>query len=87
MLNFTPKWGIAQGVEQVIDAVRSGRVRNYHDAIHSNVIFLANDVSMHPENGWANELIESQRLASAVIFEKAVTLKPAHEKRRAATGR
>jgi len=87
MLDFAPGWNIAQGVEQVIDAVRSGRVRNYHDAIYSNVIFLANDVSMQPENGWANELIDSKRLATATTFEKAASLKPSYENRRAAAGR
>src|SRR5579864_1202050 len=72
LLDFVPEWTIEQGVRQVIDAIRSGRVRDYRDPRYSNVVFLARDARMHPENGWASKLIESQQLANAASLAKAL---------------
>lgn len=59
-LGFTPKWTVEQGIQQVIEAMRSGRVGDYKDARYSNVKFLTEEgifrLSQH-ENVWDYELI------------------------------
>ena len=39
-LGFLPEWSLEQGVRQVVEALRSGAVRDYTDPVHSNVRFL-----------------------------------------------
>jgi nucleoside-diphosphate-sugar epimerase len=39
-LRFHPAWNLRQGVEQVAEAIRSGRIKSYRDAQYSNVVFL-----------------------------------------------
>jgi nucleoside-diphosphate-sugar epimerase len=39
-LRFHPAWNLRQGVEQVAEAIRSGRINSYRDAQYSNVVFL-----------------------------------------------
>jgi nucleoside-diphosphate-sugar epimerase len=41
MLGFRPVWKIEAGVQQVLDAIRSGKVTNYQDSKYSNVKFLS----------------------------------------------
>ena len=36
-LNFTPAWTVEMGIQQVIDAIESGKVTDYTDPIYSNV--------------------------------------------------
>jgi hypothetical protein len=36
-LGFLPQWSVEQGVQQVIEAIRDGRVRDYRDTQYSNV--------------------------------------------------
>lgn len=61
VLGFEPRWTVEQGVEQVIEALRSGRVQNYRDAQYSNVRFLNDEalLRLRPEYGWARELIDA----------------------------
>jgi nucleoside-diphosphate-sugar epimerase len=40
-LGFEPVWTIEAGVQQVLDAIISGKVRNYQDSKYSNVKFLS----------------------------------------------
>jgi nucleoside-diphosphate-sugar epimerase len=42
-LHFTPAWTIEQGVKQVIEAIQSGRVKDYRDARYSNYKFLSEE--------------------------------------------
>ena len=42
-LGFTPEWIVEQGIAQIIDALRSGRIQDYHDARYSNVKFLTQE--------------------------------------------
>lgn len=58
-LGFEPKWSIEEGIEQVLDAVRTGRVTDYLDPKYSNVKFLTEDGRdmLKVQNGWAHELI------------------------------
>jgi nucleoside-diphosphate-sugar epimerase len=40
-LNFTPKWTLEQGIQQVLEAIARGEVVDYRDAKYSNVQFLS----------------------------------------------
>jgi hypothetical protein len=39
-LGFTPEWTVQRGVEQVIDAIKTGKVGDYRDTRYSNIKFL-----------------------------------------------
>ena len=39
-LGFTPAWTLEQGIQQVIDAIRKGTIKDYKDPMYSNVRFL-----------------------------------------------
>ncbi|MBE0411691.1 MAG: NAD(P)-dependent oxidoreductase, partial [Anaerolineales bacterium] len=60
-LQFEPKWTVEQGVEQVIRAIRSGKITDYRHSKYSNVKFLTEEgiyrLSKY-ENGWAYDLME-----------------------------
>jgi nucleoside-diphosphate-sugar epimerase len=40
ILGFVPEWNVEKGIGQVIEALRSGKIGDYHDARYSNVEFL-----------------------------------------------
>ncbi len=40
-LGFTPRWSIEQGIQQVIDALRSGTIPDYKSANYNNFLFLS----------------------------------------------
>jgi nucleoside-diphosphate-sugar epimerase len=40
-LGFEPVWTLEAGIQQVLDAIGSGKVHNYHDPKYSNVKFLS----------------------------------------------
>jgi nucleoside-diphosphate-sugar epimerase len=40
-LSFEPKWTLAQGIEQVLEAIARGEVKDYRDPKYSNVRFLS----------------------------------------------
>lgn len=71
-LGFTPLWTVQQGIEQVIDAVRSGKVVDYRDAKYSNVKFLTEEgiyrLSRH-ENGWAYQLLNESADGAVVLAD------------------
>lgn len=47
-LGFQPVWNLEAGVQQVLDAMRSGKIADYQDARYSNVKFLsAPDARVH----------------------------------------
>jgi nucleoside-diphosphate-sugar epimerase len=66
-LGFTPDWTVEGGIEQVIQAVESGQIRDYKEPQYSNIKFLTLEgftrLDRH-ENGWAmrllNEMVEKQ---------------------------
>jgi nucleoside-diphosphate-sugar epimerase len=41
VLNFTPKLNIEQGIQQVIAAIRDGKVKDYKNALYSNIKFYS----------------------------------------------
>lgn len=41
LLDFTPRWTIERGIQQVISAIQAGQVKDYKDARYSNIKFLS----------------------------------------------
>ncbi|MFL5803601.1 MAG: NAD-dependent epimerase/dehydratase family protein [Roseiflexaceae bacterium] len=61
ILGFTPHWTVEQGIKQVIEAIASGRVKDYRESKYSNVKHLGETLSspvIRRQNGWAYELLE-----------------------------
>jgi nucleoside-diphosphate-sugar epimerase len=59
-LDFQPNWTVETGVEQVIEAILSGKVDDYRNAKFSNVKFLTEEgiyLLGRRESGWAQQLI------------------------------
>lgn len=67
-LGFDPRWTIRQGIQQVIDSIQNGSVKDYHAAKYSNVKFLAEEESttnlLSHESRWAYDLIRQTFLIS-----------------------
>ena len=66
-LNFAPEWTVERGVQQVIDAIKTGKVQNYKDAKYSNVKFLSEegmDRLARPSINWEKILIEQSETAN-----------------------
>jgi nucleoside-diphosphate-sugar epimerase len=64
-LGFAPEWTIEQAVDQVIEAIRSGTVRDYHDAKYSNIEFLKQQgiyLLTSNESSWALDLLNEESL-------------------------
>ena len=62
MLGFAPRWTLEEGIQQVINALRSGRILDYRDPEYSNVRLLdggSRDVAeaLRSEGGWARRLL------------------------------
>jgi hypothetical protein len=60
-LGFTPQWTLERGINQVIEAIQSGKVTNYQDAKYSNVKYLSEEGTtrkMARHNQWAHDLIK-----------------------------
>ena len=71
-LNFKPNWTVDQGVDQVIEALTSGRVTDYRDAKYSNVLFLRSegrDRLQHNEDGWAYQLLNESTSGDTVLVD------------------
>jgi len=59
-LGFKPLWTLEEGIKQVIDAIETGRVKDYRDARYSNVKFFGDEGASRlipRRNGWAHQLI------------------------------
>ncbi len=62
-LGFAPEWTVERGVQQVIDAIQSGKVSDYRDAKYSNVKFLTEEGIFRLERkgeGWAYQLLNEE---------------------------
>jgi hypothetical protein len=65
-LDFVPRWTVEQGVRQVLEAIQSGRVRDYREAKYSNVKFLGEEGIfrlIRRDSNWAHELIDDSSAA------------------------
>jgi len=57
-LGYGARWTLEQGVQQVIDAIRSGAVVDYKDPMYSDVRFLTEGRApwfAHTRKGWADQ--------------------------------
>ena len=43
-MGYTPKWKLTDGIEQVIEAIRNGKIKDYKNPIYSNVRFLSEEI-------------------------------------------
>lgn len=62
-LNFTTRWTVEQGVQQIIEAFRSGRIRDYRDVRYSNFEFLKQQglyLLSHSESSWSLDLLKQE---------------------------
>jgi len=61
-LGFEPQWTVEQGIQQVIEALKSGKVRDYRAAMYSNVKYLTegatSDAVKQYYLGWEKSLIQ-----------------------------
>jgi nucleoside-diphosphate-sugar epimerase len=72
-LGFTPIWTVEKGVEQVIHAIRSGKVNNYRDARYSNIKFLTEEglsLLAHNESNWTYEQLDEESLSAPLSNKK-----------------
>lgn len=57
-LGFEPEWTIQQGIEQVLGAIATGKVQDYHDPKYSNYAFLnLQGTTELARDHWAFEMI------------------------------
>jgi nucleoside-diphosphate-sugar epimerase len=71
-LGFKPQKTIEQGVAQVIEAIRSGKVTDYKDARYSNVKFLTEEGIFRltrQGNGWAYQLLNESGQGVTVLVD------------------
>lgn len=63
MLGFLPEWTVESGIEQVMEAVKSGQVKDYKQPQYSNIKFLTLEgitrLDRH-ENDWASRLLNDE---------------------------
>ncbi len=65
MLGFRPTWTVEQGVAEIIEAFRSGKVRDYRQARYSNVEFLKREglyLLTNSEHDWATALLREESI-------------------------
>jgi nucleoside-diphosphate-sugar epimerase len=67
-LGFAPKWTLDSGIQQVLDAIASGKVVDYREPRYSNVKYLTEEVKMqdlrYSEHVWARNAIFSDDLVT-----------------------
>lgn len=70
-LGFLPMWSLSEGIDQVLNAIRSGAVHDYRISKYSNVIFLKEQGrdALKVQNGWAKDMIEGSWLGDSFIAE------------------
>jgi len=72
-LGFSPEWTVARGVEQVIEAIQSGKVRDYRDAKYSNIKFLKEEgiyLLTNNEGSGAFDLLNEESVGALIQEEK-----------------
>lgn len=71
-LSFNPEWTVDKGIDQVIEALKSGRVTDYRDARYSNVKFLREEITrrqLRQKNGWAYQLLNEVTTGDTVLVD------------------
>jgi nucleoside-diphosphate-sugar epimerase len=72
MLGFRPKWTVDQGIDQVIEAINSGKVLDYRDAKYSNVLFLrqeGHERLSRQGNDWAYQLLDEAARSDSLLVD------------------
>ena len=68
-LGFVARWTVIEGINQVIDEIRSGEVRDYRAAKYSNVKFLTEEENtvnlVRHESSWAYDLVKQTSMISS----------------------
>lgn len=69
-LGFVPRWTVLEGINQVIEVIRSGEVTDYRHSKYSNVKFLTEEESavdlVRHESRWAYDLCELVKVIGMV---------------------
>jgi nucleoside-diphosphate-sugar epimerase len=66
-LGFVPEWTVEAGIEQVIEALRSGKIKDYRDAKYSNIKFLKEEglyLLTNNENQWPLGLLHEETMGA-----------------------
>ena len=69
-LSFKPRWTLEQGLQQVKDALTSGRIQDYRLAQYNNFKFLSEEGTErlgHHQRDWFHALLNSHGLETAVV--------------------
>ena len=57
-LNFTPKWTLELGIQQVLESIARGEIVDYREAKYSNVKFLSSEGTQRlSRSTWAHEML------------------------------
>ncbi|MBD3166284.1 NAD-dependent epimerase/dehydratase family protein, partial [bacterium] len=67
-LGFEAKWTVEEGIDQVIDAIRTGRVKDFRNPNYNNFKFLNENGNMSlitEYNNWTQKLMDTQQPARA----------------------
>jgi FlaA1/EpsC-like NDP-sugar epimerase len=76
ILGFVPQRTVAEGVQEVIEAIKSGQVQDYRDAKYSNVKFLGEESvarRIPHDNGWVSELLVETMMIQKIAEPPALT--------------
>jgi nucleoside-diphosphate-sugar epimerase len=71
-LGFVPRWTVQAGIQQVMQALQSGRVKDYRDARYSNVKFLSQEgmnLLASPDEGWAYQLLHETEAGNNIVVD------------------
>jgi len=55
------KWTVEQGIQQVLEAIKSGKISDYRDYLYNNYKFFHEygvKRKITPENGWVQQLLK-----------------------------
>jgi nucleoside-diphosphate-sugar epimerase len=69
-LDYAPRWTVEQGIQQVIDSIQSGQVKDYRDAKYSNVRYLDSEGMLRllrRENGWSYQVIDPSGVTYGIL--------------------
>ncbi|MBI4731716.1 MAG: NAD-dependent epimerase/dehydratase family protein [Chloroflexi bacterium] len=64
---FAPEWTVERGVEQVLEALRNGKISDYRDAKYSNIKFLKEEgiyLLTNNESSWALDLLNEESIGT-----------------------
>jgi hypothetical protein len=68
-LGFEPVWTLEAGIQQVLDAISSGKVRNYQESKYSNVKFLSEPDgrgALPVMEDWVSKFMERPSTATSI---------------------